>query len=141
LSLRLPIAIETKEKVAVDMVRFQARAVSATELPDLEVFVVVLAEEPSGGGARLELQRALSFDEQDEELGLNTYCLSTEQGATHYGGVVSWTLTSNSLEVVLNGSAGECLGAGKGFFVELEADPEALAALKQGLERVLQSGS
>jgi hypothetical protein len=61
------------------MRRFRANAVAAVELPELETFAVVLAEEPDGG-ERLELQKAFSFDEQDRRLGMDTYCLSTETG-------------------------------------------------------------
>jgi len=115
------------------MRRFRANAVAAVELPELETFAVVLAEEPDGG-ERLELQKALVFDEQDPRLGMNTYCLSTDTG-TVYGGVVSWTLTGNSLELRLDARAAAALGVDGGFQVDLP--PEHLRMLHEGLERVL----
>lgn len=117
------------------MRKFKAKAVAAVELPDLNTFVVVLAEEPDESGARLEIQKSLSLDEQDRKLGLDTYCLCTEDGATYYGGITSWVLTQGSLEVQLDAEAAETLGVEGGFVVDFE--PESLPALKEGLERVL----
>ena len=69
------------------MRRFIATSVAAANVQDLNALVVLFAENPDGSGARLELQRALSFDAQDCQLSHDTYCLSTETGATYYGGV------------------------------------------------------
>jgi hypothetical protein len=56
------------------------RAVSSQLLEDVQVLVTVLAEHEDGSGARLEIQRALSFDRRDVDAGMNTYCVSTEKG-------------------------------------------------------------
>ncbi|HTN88573.1 MAG TPA: Imm10 family immunity protein, partial [Sorangium sp.] len=98
-------------------------------------FVVILAEYPDGSGARLEIQKPLSSDEQDRRLGLDTYCLCTEDGATHYGGVTSWALTQSSLEILLDAKAADALGVEGGFVVDFS--PESRTALKDGLDRVL----
>ena len=119
----------------IDMHRFNAKALSAAELSDIDTFAVVLAEELDGSGARLELQRSLSFDEQDQRHGQDTYCLCTEQGATHYGGVTSWTLTQDSLQILLDTKAAEALGVEGGFVVDFA--PENLPVLEEGLKRVL----
>jgi hypothetical protein len=116
------------------MRRFKAKEVAAVELSDLNTFAVVLAEGPDGNGSRLEIQRALSFDGQDRQLGLDTYCLCTEDGATHYGGVTSWTLNQSVLEVRLDTKAATALGVEGGFVVDFP--PERLPTLKDGLERV-----
>jgi hypothetical protein len=84
------------------MLKFRAMAVSTMELPDLNSFVVVLAEGRDGRGRRLEIQRALAFDQQDRSLGQDTYCLCTEEGAAHYGGIIDWTLTGGELRVALD---------------------------------------
>jgi hypothetical protein len=117
------------------MRRFRAKVVAAAELPDLNTFAVVLAEDGDGSGLRLEIQKALSFDEQDRRLGLDTYCLCTEAGATYYGGVTSWTLTEGSLELRLDEKAAEVLGVEGGFVVNFA--PERLPAIKEGVERIL----
>jgi hypothetical protein len=113
---------------------FTARAVTAQELHDVNVFVVVLAERLDGSGTRLELQKALSFDEQDRTLGLDTYCLCTETGATCYGGIAAWTLRPNTMEIGLDAHAAETLGT-PGFAIAFP--PEQHAALRDGLARVL----
>lgn len=117
------------------MRRFKAKTLTAVALPDINTFAVVLAEGPDGSGVRLEIQKSLSFDEQDRRYGQDTYCLCTEEGATYYGGVTSWTLTQDSLEVRLDATAAEALGVEGGFVVDFA--PESLPALKEGLERIL----
>jgi hypothetical protein len=116
-----------------DMRSFDAKAVAAVELPDLNTFAVVLAEEPDGTGDRVEITKPLSFDEQDRVLGMDTYCLYTEQG-TCYGGVASWTLSGHSLDLRLNPHAARELGVEGGFLVNFA--PEHLQTLREGLERV-----
>jgi hypothetical protein len=116
------------------MRRFRANAVAAMEIPEHATFTVVLAEGPDGDGERLEFQKAFSFDEQDRRLGMDTYCVCTGKG-TAYGGVTSWTLTRDSLEVRLDAGTAEMLGVEGGFTVELP--PACLQTLRGGLERVL----
>jgi hypothetical protein len=116
------------------MRRFKACAVAAQEHRDINTFAVVLAEDRDGSGARLELQKALSVDEQDRRFEMDTYCLCTEDGATVYGGVESWTLSSNLLVINLNAQATESLGV-QGFAVSFAA--EEFALLKEALSKVL----
>jgi hypothetical protein len=120
------------------MRRFSAHAVAAVELPEYETFTVVLAENADGDGERLELHKAFSFDEQDRLLGMDTYCLRTEAGTT-YGGVTSWTLTQDALEVRLDEKTAALLGVEGGFLVSFPR--EYLQTLREGLGRVLGSTS
>ena len=87
------------------MLQFTARAVTAEEIEGA-VFIVALAEGEDGDGVHLLLQRANTFDDDDRRSGMDTYCLSTEDGATHYGGVASWTISQNRLELRLTDRAG-----------------------------------
>jgi hypothetical protein len=121
------------------MLKFKATAVAALEMPDLSSFTVVLAEEHDGSGMRLEIQRALVFDEQDKSLGMDTYCICTEQGAVCYGGIASWSLVENELRIVLDTRAAIALGVKDGFSIELEVDSETRDRLKDGLQRVLNA--
>lgn len=129
------MAVEAHQQTTTNMRKFKAKMLAAAELRDLNTFAVVLAEELDGSGMRLEIQKSLSFDEQDRKYGHDTYCLCTEEGATYYGGVTSWTLTEDSLEVQLDTEAAEILGVEDGFVVSFA--PESLLPLKEGLERVL----
>lgn len=111
--------------------RFTARAVAAEELPDLETFAVVLAEHEDGSGLRLELQRSLT---DDADPGLDTYCLCTEDGACHYGGVASWSFTGRVLTLALDARAAAVFGVA-GFEIEVGGDVDRVT---RGLERVLR---
>jgi len=88
---------------------------------DLNTGVLVLAESEDGAtGRRLEIQRSLRMDEQDRDLGMDTYCLVNEIGATVYGGVVmSWTLARGILLLVLEPEAAAVVGAGSGLELAL----------------------
>lgn len=96
---------------------FTARAVAAQTVDDLDAFVLVLAEEPDGGGVRLEIQRSLSIDAQDRRLGMDTYCLVTDDGACCYGGVVVIDLRTDQLRIELAEHAAATLGVERGFLI------------------------
>lgn len=117
------------------MSSFVAAAGTAEELEELEAFVVVLAEMPDGDGARLEIQRGLTFDPQNEALGQNTYCLCTQTGATHYGGVQSWRLDDGLLLISLDEMAASTLGVDQQVSIELRLSDQALQAVAEGIAR------
>ncbi|MFZ5896846.1 MAG: Imm10 family immunity protein [Myxococcota bacterium] len=119
-----------------DVDGFTARAVAAEEFPQLNSFCVVLAETIYGGGSRLEIQRALSFNAADVERGMNTYCLCTDSGATYYGGVTGWQLDGNQLSLSLTTEAANTLGTGQNILIDVETSRDSLAALDAGLRRV-----
>jgi hypothetical protein len=119
------------------MLKFKAKAVAAVELPDINTFAVVLAEDPSGDGKRLELHKALSVNDQQISLGFDTYSISNELGATEYGGVIAWTLEANSLRVQLDADTAKVLGVDDEILVEFSISSDELQALERGLEFVL----
>ena len=119
------------------MYEFTARALAATDLPDLSVFAVILAENRDGSGHRVEIQRSSSFSEQDRKLGQDTYCVSTDAGASYYGGISSWRLAEDRLEIHLDPKAAKALGVTGGFGVRLEAGEEERRSLREGLLKVL----
>lgn len=119
--------------------RFTASAVAVDQLDDLNAFVVVLAENRDGSGRRLEVQRALVFDEADVATGMDTYCLCLESGATHYGGVTSWRIHGRALELSLDRRAASALGVGSPLRVALEGTVQSMVKLAGGLKRVLDA--
>lgn len=121
------------------MESFEARAVAAQELTDANTFAVVLAEHPDGTGQRLELQLSLTFDDSDRRLGQDTYCICTESGATHYGGVTGWNLNELMLEITLDEAAARELGVNRGFRVALKPEVTVGIQLREGVTRVLGS--
>ena len=68
-------------------------------------------------GETFEVQRSLSFDDQDRQLHLDTYCLIF-QGRSHYGGLVSWrALDDASLALTLTTGAAQTLGLPEEFVI------------------------
>ena len=104
------------------MQRFRATWVDASEHIDLNALVIVLAEDLMGEGLRLELQRALTPDEQEVAAGLDTYCVSTQTGAVHYGGVDSWSLEGDELRLALTAEAADAVGVDGGFLIQVPPD-------------------
>jgi hypothetical protein len=121
------------------MLAFVAKGVSATELADLNAHVVVLAEDPDGdSGPRLEISRSLVHSPQDRALGLDTYCLSTQTGATVYGGVVSYRIEDETLTMRLDPRAQEILGVPEEFSIRLDADKSAMESVRLALASILR---
>jgi Immunity protein 10 len=90
---------------------FDASAVAFERDDRLNARYLVLAEHADGSGRRVEVQRALEFDDQDLALGMDTYCVVTEEQATHYGGVLHWRIEGSTLHVDLTEEAGRAMGA------------------------------
>src|SRR5437660_7354445 len=76
------------------------RRVSDDTLPDLNVRIVGISEDPAGlTGRSLLFQRALRFNQQDHELGMDTYAISNEDQATAYGSISGYQLRPPWLEL------------------------------------------
>lgn len=71
--------------------------------------ILVVAQYPTGEGASLQISRGADFDEQDVALGMDTHCVVVD-GATYYGGVVSWRLEGRMLTIELSEAAAVDLG-------------------------------
>lgn len=104
---------------------------------EYDTFGVVFAENPDGSGFRLEFQLADSFDEQDRELGMDTYCTVTSDGATHYGGVSDWAISDLGLDIHLEADAAECLGLPSAVRLKVSLTGDKLAELRDAITRIL----
>jgi hypothetical protein len=120
------------------MSSFVATAYAAEEFEDLNAFVVVLAERSDGAGARLEIQRALGYDSQDQTLGMDTYCLCNHLGMTHYGGVLSWRIRDGLLYLSLDQAAAAALVAKTEMSIELRLPELDVESVSAAVERALQ---
>ncbi len=120
------------------MIAFTAKGVAATELRHLNSRVVVLAEDPDGdGGPCLEISRALSDTRQDRELGMDTYSLSTQTGATFYGGVRSYAIRGPILTIRLEPEARDALGVPGDFSIRLDADAATIERIREALRSMI----
>lgn len=104
-----------------------------TQDPDLNFEALVILDEPSGD--TLEIQVALSFDEQDDPAGMDTYCLVRSAGATHYGGVESWVVEDGMLTLSLSEEAANLLELSAE--VEISVRPSDEAPLRDHLARLV----
>jgi hypothetical protein len=87
-----------------------------------------------GAGALL-FSRSDAVDTQDALLGMDAYCVSTERGATFYGGVESAWLSGTGLELRLRAEAAEALGLPTELVLRLR-DDEAVEAAVDALGHV-----
>lgn len=92
-------------------VRFSAAVFAVGRDEDHDYDFAAFSERPDGAGQTLEIQRAVEFDDQDVELGMDTYCLVLDASATHYGGVVAWQLVGGRLVFSLDQVAAAEMGA------------------------------
>jgi hypothetical protein len=114
----------------------EAHAVAFVRDEDADYEALIMAEDESGAGARLEVQRALTVSEQDREAGLDTYALAVESGAVHYGGVQSWRGMDDAVAFELTDEAADALGLETDVEVRF-ADPEHHDVAVDALERLL----
>jgi hypothetical protein len=119
------------------MAGFVATAVAASDLVDLNTRVVVLAESEQGDGARLEISRAIRPTTQDRALGQDTYCLSTQTGATIYGGVTSYAIEGDVLRMQLATKASSVLGVPRSFSIALNTDVATIERVRVMLKAIL----
>ena len=87
------------------------------------VLTVGFAEEV-GSGALL-FSRSDRIDKQDSILGMDTYAISTQDGATVYGGVESATLNGTSLELQLTAETAAVLGLSESLVLRFEDPAQA----------------
>lgn len=109
----------------------------------IDAFTVGLAQNPSGEGAYLILQCALTPpDAQDTATGMDTYCLMDEQGAVGYGGIQRAELAGNTLRLRFDQDVAEELGIeNPERELTLVTPPDDTGRLADGLRRVLAYGN
>jgi hypothetical protein len=97
------------------------------------VFTLGFAGE-EGVGA-LIFSRSDTIDEQDALLGMDTYSVSTADGATFYGGIESLRMTGMDLELQLTAEAADVLGVPRELLLRLQDGAEVEVA-REGLRRI-----
>jgi hypothetical protein len=108
---------------------------------DYEVVEAGFAQGVNGSGFALMFQRAdHEPDDQDVRLGMDTYCLTTGDGRTHYGGLLAAELDGDQLTLRLSADAAEIIGITEVTTVRLNVDPASLAAFRSGLPHVVNWG-
>jgi hypothetical protein len=116
------------------MMVLEATAVGLMREEDCEILVI--AEDPQSTDGVLEVQRAFEFDEQDRQLGQDTYCLVVNAGPVHYGGVERWNATDGGVRVQLTPECAADLGIDTELEIHLP-DPEHHAQVVDAFARLL----
>ncbi|MCP3784119.1 Imm10 family immunity protein [Micromonospora sp. A3M-1-15] len=108
---------------------------------DDEVVEAGFAEGVDGSGFALMFQRTdYEPDEQDIRLGMDTYCLTTGDGRTHYGGLLAAELDDGQLTLRLSPDAAGTIGIAEITTVRLDVDAASLSAFRDGLPLVVNWG-
>lgn len=108
---------------------------------DPSVLVATAAEGADGSGFALEFQRATRFDEQDRLTGMDTYCVCTSEGATHYGGIKATTFGDDVVELTLHPDASRLLHIPGRFRLRLDVPAQDRAAFLETLRSIIQVGA
>ncbi|HUS31456.1 MAG TPA: Imm10 family immunity protein [Kofleriaceae bacterium] len=117
------------------MMMLRALAVGVDDSEELQCFTLGFAEEADGSGPALMFQRAYAFDEQDIELGFDTYCLVTDSQSTTYGGIEKWQLAEGWLRLSLSFKAAEDLGVDRDLLIQFA--PVHMELVRSALARIL----
>lgn len=109
--------------------------------PD-DCLTVAAAEEEDGGGHQFIVQIPLHDpDDQERSLGLDTYCLLNEDGATYYGGVLQAALSDTVLNLTFSQEARQELGLpAEHLRLRLNVTPSEVRQFATGLNRALRYG-
>ena len=119
-------------------VLFMASVAAYERWDDLNTVVLALAAEADGEGSRVEFQRGIVPDPQDEALGMNTYCICLETGATHYGGLAAWRIADAVLDLQFTAAAAKALGVAHTVRIGLTPlSPDILALVDRGLREIV----
>lgn len=120
------------------MKTFEVRRAAFIRDEDLNIEYLVLAQGPEGEGARLEISRAIAYDDQDRALGQDTYSLSDETGATNYGGVDRWRFNDSTLVITLEPKAAEVMGVDSGYELSLDLSHQEESTVRDVLGKLLR---
>lgn len=117
---------------------FEAQCV-AVEHPYGDCHLVGFADRKFNTSTYLMLQRAFEFDEQDVELGMDTYHVEwCGQENSGYGGISRFTLTRSGAEVAFTPDAAKELYEMERLAISFRLTPSEYTALREALGHIFQ---
>ncbi|RNF85412.1 Imm10 family immunity protein [Montanilutibacter psychrotolerans] len=117
---------------------FDAKCV-AVEDPDGECYLVGFADQEFDTQHYLMLQRAFEHDEQDVELGMDTFHVEwCSQENSGYGGITRFLLKPDGAEVTFDAEASEALGGMERLSISFQLGPAEHLALQEALSHVFE---
>ena len=115
-----------------------ARAVCYVRDEEMGFEAVVLADQDLAPTWHLEFQRPLEPDEQDEALGMDSYCVTPPSGACAYACLASVLVENGNLHLVFHEDPAQELGLDSAeLSLPLGLDAGQLNDLLTGLQSVL----
>jgi hypothetical protein len=113
-----------------------------TGVDDEDCLVAGVSERDDGLGRELIFQASHEPpDEQDAEVGMDTYCLVTQGQGTAYGCVLELTIDGDRMHVVLDPDALADLGLDDpSIKVHLAVDAQSIEVLRDYLRQILTYG-
>jgi hypothetical protein len=120
---------------------FIVRHVSDDSMDDLGTRVVGVTEDPQADYARCFLfQRSLSpHTDEDHRLGMDTYAISNEHGASAYAPLASYEVTPRKLVLNFTKDAASVLGVPQQVTLELALTDHDVEILISGLREVIRT--
>ncbi len=119
------------------MLTFVAKICSFTEDQDSNALILALGDDPIAPTRVLMLQKSIELDEQDIELGMDTYCIMLNHGPTFYGGIEKYFLNRTKLELVLSHDCQDELGI-SGVLIGLSLSDSEFWQLSNGLTQIFE---
>jgi hypothetical protein len=120
---------------------FQASCVVSRH-PDAVCHLVGFADQEHDAKLYLMLQRSFEDDEQDVNLGINTYHVEwCDQEHSGYGGIARFTLKPNLAEIAFQPEMATVLGGIKHLSIAFQLPAGERAALREALTHIFSGGS
>jgi Immunity protein 10 len=116
-----------------------ARAAGFVTDNDSQCLTAGFSELPDGSGLALLFQvSTYEPDEQDVQLGWDTYCITTgDQRGTCYGGLLHAHLVGAELSLLFNPETASILGLEDNVNVRLDVDERSLCEFRDGFPQVV----
>src|SRR6266540_5957480 len=98
------------------------------------ILTVAMAERQDWSGQSVFLQRAPQLDEQDLRLGIDTYSVSTQTGATAYDAISGWSVADHQIVLQFDRESARSLGTARQTRIDMP--PRELAAVTELIGRI-----
>lgn len=125
----------TQATATVDIVR-----AAVDQLEHQGTFLVALAANADGTDSLMVQMALAELDEQDVQLGTDTYCLVAPDGATFYGGVQACVRDGDTLALHLSHQAAQTLGLAQHLRLRLRISEGQQDEVTTALRRIFTCG-
>ncbi|GGX06561.1 Imm10 family immunity protein [Undibacterium macrobrachii] len=120
--------------------KFHANCV-VTQDPNCEGHLVGFADQDAAQ-IYLMLQRAYEYDEQDRELGMDTYYVEwCNQENSGYGGISQFSLHRNLAELIFDPDVSAELDDLHQISISFKLDENQFESLKQALQKIFENSN